>query len=70
MQKDGATRSHFLHFSAVRAGVKQIREVIDEARDVLRLHGKGTILFVDEIHRFNKAQQEYLSEAKDIIMDK
>ena len=40
------------------AGVKQIREVIDEAREMLRLHRKRTILFVDEIHRFNKAQQD------------
>ncbi len=52
------TRSHFLHFSAVLSGVKQIRAVIDEAREILRLHGKRTILFVDEIHRFNKAQQD------------
>ena len=52
------TRSHFVSFSAVLAGVKQIREVIDEAREMLRLNRKRTILFVDEIHRFNKAQQD------------
>jgi putative ATPase len=54
----GETRSHFVHFSAVLAGVKQIRAVIDEAREVRRMHRKRTILFVDEIHRFNKAQQD------------
>ena len=52
------TRSHFLHFSAVLAGVKQIREVIDEAKKQQRFQRKRTILFVDEIHRFNKAQQD------------
>ena len=52
------TRSHFLHFSAVLAGVKQIREVIDEAKKQRRFQRKRTLLFVDEIHRFNKAQQD------------
>jgi putative ATPase len=52
------TRSHYVHFSAVLSGVKQIRSVIDEAREQLRMHRKRTILFVDEIHRFNKAQQD------------
>lgn len=52
------TSSHFVHFSAVLAGVKQIREVIAEARNQLKLHRKRTVLFVDEIHRFNKAQQD------------
>jgi len=54
----GETRSHFLHFSAVLAGVKDIRAVIEEAREQLRLHRRRTVLFVDEIHRFNKAQQD------------
>jgi putative ATPase len=54
----GETRSHFIHFSAVLSGVKDIRKVIDKARDQLKLHRKRTILFVDEIHRFNKAQQD------------
>lgn len=54
----GETKSHFVHFSAVLSGVKQIREVIDEAREQLRRHQKRTILFVDEIHRFNRAQQD------------
>jgi len=52
------TRSHFVHFSAVLSGVKEIRAVIEEAREQLRAKGKATILFVDEIHRFNKAQQD------------
>jgi putative ATPase len=52
------TQSHYVHFSAVLSGVKQIRSVIDEAREQLRMHRKRTILFVDEIHRFNKAQQD------------
>ena len=52
------TQAHFIHFSAVLAGVKQIREVIDEARKQRRFQRKRTLLFVDEIHRFNKAQQD------------
>ena len=52
------TRSHFVHFSAVLAGVKQIRSVIDVAREQRQLHQKRTLLFVDEIHRFNKSQQD------------
>ena len=52
------TRCHFVQFSAVLSGVKEIRSVIEEARDQLKLHRKRTLLFVDEIHRFNKAQQD------------
>ena len=52
------TESHFIQFSAVLSGVKEIRAVIDEARNQLKLFRKKTILFVDEIHRFNKAQQD------------
>jgi putative ATPase len=52
------TKSHFTSFSAVLSGVKEIRAVIDEANDQRRYHQKKTILFVDEIHRFNKAQQD------------
>ncbi len=50
--------SHFLHFSAVLSGVKEIRAVIEEAREQERLHDMRTVLFVDEIHRFNKSQQD------------
>jgi putative ATPase len=52
------TRSHFVHFSAVLSGVKEIRAVIAEAQNQQKLYRKQTILFVDEIHRFNKAQQD------------
>ena len=52
------TRSHFIHFSAVLAGVKEIRGVIEEARSQLKMRRKRTVLFVDEIHRFNKSQQD------------
>ena len=52
------TRSHFVQFSAVLSGVKQIRSVIEEAKNQQISFGKKTILFVDEIHRFNKAQQD------------
>ena len=54
----GETDSHFIHFSAVLSGVKEIRAVIEKARDQQKLYRKRTILFVDEIHRFNKAQQD------------
>jgi putative ATPase len=52
------TRSHFVHFSAVLSGVKEIRAVIAEAQNQQKLYRRRTILFVDEIHRFNKAQQD------------
>jgi putative ATPase len=54
----GETRSHFVHFSAVLSGVKEIRGVIEIARDQQKLYRRQTILFVDEIHRFNKSQQD------------
>jgi putative ATPase len=50
--------AHFVSFSAVLSGVKDIRAVIEEAKQQLKYYGKSTILFVDEIHRFNKAQQD------------
>ena len=52
------TKSHFVSFSAVLSGVKEIRAVIDEARELLERKKIKMILFVDEIHRFNKAQQD------------
>ena len=52
------TRCHFVQFSAVLSGVKEIRSVVAEAKDQQHLFRKRTILFVDEIHRFNKAQQD------------
>jgi putative ATPase len=50
----------FVPLSAVTAGVKDVREVIEGARRRLAEHGQGTILFLDEVHRFNKAQQDAL----------
>jgi len=52
------TKSKFISFSAVLSGVKEIRAVIDEARELLERKKTKMILFVDEIHRFNKAQQD------------
>lgn len=54
------TRSHFKTLSAVMAGVKDIKEEVERAKRLRDLHGKKTILFVDEIHRFNKSQQDAL----------
>ncbi|MBC8246201.1 MAG: replication-associated recombination protein A [Deltaproteobacteria bacterium] len=54
----GESRSHFVHFSAVLSGVKEIRSVIQDAKEKQKLYHKRTVLFVDEIHRFNKAQQD------------
>ena len=54
------TSKAFEQLSAVTASVKDVREVIDGARGRLGEHGRGTILFLDEIHRFNKAQQDAL----------
>jgi putative ATPase len=52
------TERHFEPFSAVTEGVARVREIIKEAEERLRYQGQGTILFCDEIHRFNKAQQD------------
>ncbi|MFA5182900.1 MAG: replication-associated recombination protein A [Syntrophales bacterium] len=52
------TQSHFTSFSAVLSGVKEIRAVVEEALAQRQEHHQQTILFVDEIHRFNKAQQD------------
>ena len=52
------TRSEFVLFSAVLGSVGELREVVAAARDRQAFHGKRTIVFVDEIHRFNKAQQD------------
>jgi putative ATPase len=54
------SRSHFQQISAVAAGVKELREVLAAAHDRLLANGERTLLFVDEIHRFNKAQQDVL----------
>jgi putative ATPase len=52
------TKAHFISFSAVLSGIKEIKTVMAEAEQARRQLGRRTILFVDEIHRFNKAQQD------------
>jgi putative ATPase len=56
----GESRSTFRQLSAVTSGVKELREILTEARDRLLAAGQKTLLFIDEIHRFNKAQQDVL----------
>jgi putative ATPase len=55
-----ASRKAFVSLSAVSAGVKEIRDVLEAARRRLGEHGRGTILFLDEIHRFSRSQQDAL----------
>jgi putative ATPase len=57
------TRRRFVELSAVSAGVKDVRAAIDTARSELGLTGTQTVLFIDEVHRFNKAQQDALLPA-------
>ncbi len=52
------TQSNFVQFSAVASGVADVRKVVAEAGERLKAYGQKTILFIDEIHRFNKAQQD------------
>ena len=52
------TRSRFVSFSAVLQGVKDVREIVAQARQEKAYHNRKTLLFIDEIHRFNKAQQD------------
>lgn len=56
----GHTRADFVTMSAVLSGVKDIREVVERAQQVRALQRRRTVLFVDEIHRFNKTQQDAL----------
>src|SRR3970040_1184377 len=53
-----ATRASFVPFSAVLGGVAELREIVAQARERRAYHGPSTLLFVDEIHRFNKSQQD------------
>jgi putative ATPase len=55
-----STRRHFVRENAASVGVKRIREIVDEAARRLELEGRRTILFLDEIHRFTRAQQDVL----------
>ncbi|QTL98016.1 AAA family ATPase [Iocasia frigidifontis] len=57
------TEADFIRLNAVTSGVKQLREVIKRAANNLSLHNQKTILFIDEIHRFNKSQQDALLPA-------
>ena len=52
------TQGQFISFSAVTSGIKQVKEVISKAGNYYKLSGRRTYLFIDEIHRFNKAQQD------------
>ncbi|WP_027363489.1 replication-associated recombination protein A [Desulfotruncus alcoholivorax] len=56
----GMTSAHFEKINAVMAGVADIRRVVDQAGDRLAMYGRRTVMFIDEIHRFNKAQQDAL----------
>src|SRR5688572_17533021 len=65
------TRAHFISFSAVMSGIKEIRTVMTEAEEARRRLGRRTILFIDEIHRFNKSQQDAFLprvESGDIVL--
>src|ERR687892_1956956 len=65
------TDAHFVAFSAVLAGIKEVKDVMAAAQDRRRRSGRRTIVFVDEIHRFNKAQQDAFLprvEAGDIVL--
>jgi len=53
-----AVSAHFVFFSAVLSGVKEIRQIVEQAKSLDEQSGQPTILFVDEIHRFNKSQQD------------
>lgn len=54
------TKAEFRQLNATTAGKKDMEQIINEARDIRSMYGKKTILFIDEIHRFNKSQQDYL----------
>jgi putative ATPase len=65
------TRSRFVSASAVASGVKEMRAILEDARALRRKAGRRTILFLDEIHRFNRAQQDVFLpyvEAGDVIL--
>jgi putative ATPase len=65
------TKARFVSFSAVLSGIKEIRDVMTEAERLRRTTGRRTIVFIDEIHRFNKAQQDAFLprvEAGDIVL--
>ena len=55
-----STSAEFTQINATVSGKKDMEEVVAKAKDTLGMYGKKTILFIDEIHRFNKSQQDYL----------
>ena len=55
---ESKTTYRFISFSAVLSSIKEVKAVMKEAEYNLNAHNKGTILFIDEIHRFNKSQQD------------
>lgn len=57
------TKSHFVKINAVTSGVEELRKIIEEAKQRQSLNNKSTILFIDEVHRFNKLQQDALLPA-------
>ena len=56
----GATKAEFVSINATAAGKKDMEAVVEQAKNSLGMYGRRTILFIDEIHRFNKGQQDYL----------
>ena len=56
----GATKAEFVSINATAAGKKDMEAVVEQAKNILGMYGRRTILFIDEIHRFNKGQQDYL----------
>ena len=54
------TNAHFRQLNATTSGKKEMEDVVGKAKETLAMYARRTILFVDEIHRFNKAQQDYL----------
>jgi len=54
----GRTRAHFVFFRAVTSGIPELRQVVQSAQDQLKFYQRRTVLFVDEIHRLNKTQQD------------
>ena len=63
---------YFQSFSAVLSGIKEVKIIMEEAKEKLKITGKKTIIFIDEIHRFNKAQQDaflsYVEEGTIILI--
>ena len=61
------TNSRFVRLNAVTAGTAELRKVIQEAKDAVHLYQRRTILFIDEIHRFNKGQQDRRNDGEPLF---